>query len=115
MRLMAFPGCCGITILCEFPCASSMGDQTLRAGEKEEIELFLRKNIKERTGVGMLMIALNEIQIKAGIEDIVRREGFKRVKKPAYHPGHQRCIGVYTFELHPERRKEIPLRKKLFS
>lgn len=115
MQRAEYSGCCGINIISYFK-HNYIEGRKLTELQREELRNYLENSIKTSM-VGLLLVALNEIQIKDGIEEVLLDVGFQDLTGPFFHPGHGHRITLYGYELHPQKRESYPpwayLRKTL--
>jgi len=105
--LESFPSCCGIKVITDF----GRDDEASRGLKLSDITLgqiktSIKYKLTDSSNVGLVLIALNEIQVSAGIEKPVLECGFEKINT-FYHPGHRRTITLYQFEHYPSKTGKV--------
>lgn len=77
----------------------------LSEAQREELLAYLKGHVRATTNVGMIISAVNNIQMKDGIGDVLLEAGFKDLTGAFHHPGHGHKITLFGYEHHPNKRE----------
>lgn len=85
-----FPSCCGIHILSQF--GNTITARETRGFTNEQIDRFLKEQIRQNYGNQALMAVLNSDQHKKMIK-VFNKNGFRQIKR-FYYQGHDRDLFI---------------------
>lgn len=106
LEVEGFPYCCGIDVICGFPDGLSVPTSS----ERNNIEKYLRKVIKNSKKRGMLHLTLNHYQ-NQHFGMLVKSCGFK-MKHSFYNPNsHNRCH-FYTLAINQPKGVKKKVKRK---
>lgn len=105
MHCVAFDACCGMMIISRFKNTYMEGIH-LSPEQRNALATYLKQQIAERKSIGMLIAAVNQIQISDGVGEVLLKCGFKDLTGPFFHPGHGHRITLFGYEQFPEKRQK---------
>jgi len=92
MLTLAFPVCCGATILTGFGNTDTAIDN--RRYTTEEIDNYVKRTVSDYRNTSLLFAILNQEQ-KPIVGPILKKYGFRCVVSDAYHGAHDSYLSTY--------------------
>lgn len=99
-----FPQCCAINVIGDLNSYYEEGYK-LTPDERATAKRDLKQSTKDNSYVGMVLVAINNLQAEDGFKDILLELGYKLLTEPFFHPGHGHYIYLFGYENFPKKRR----------
>lgn len=105
MNVTEMINCCGIREIYNFPGNTEKFGYKISELEKSVILQFVKYRLIPGASYGMTLVAINSLQVSAGVGEVLQEAGMTKILGPCFHPNHGRFIYLYAFVHHLEKNE----------